>query len=376
MRRQPISELEAVMFNSSNLIRPHVLEMPAYEPILPFEVLSAQLGRSAEEIIKLDANENPYGPLPEVSQALAKLPYAHIYPDPESRMLRTTLAQYHNLPIENILAGAGADELIDLMLRLLIDPGDQIINCPPTFGMYAFDADLNRAGVVTVPRLSDYALDWQAIERAVTTRQPKLIFLCSPNNPDGSLVQKEQVLRLLDLPVIVVLDEAYIEFAAPGSSLIQEVPARQNLVVLRTFSKWAGLAGLRVGFGAFPSGLMEHLWKIKQPYNLSVAASTAARVSLEHAFQLQQIVQQIIAERQRLSTELAKIPWIKTYPSQANYVLCRVVGRDARLLKHELARQGILVRYFNKPGLQDHIRISVGKSEHTDRLISILETLE
>ena len=376
MPRPPISELEAFMFNSSELIRPHILHMPAYEPILPFEVLSEQLGRSADEIIKLDANENPYGALPEVAESLARLPYAHIYPDPESRSLRLALAKYHNLPVENILAGAGADELIDLLLRLLIDPGDQIINCPPTFGMYAFDADLNRAGVITVPRLADFSLDMPSIARAVAAQRPKLVFLCSPNNPDGSLVRQEQVSRLLDLPLIVVLDEAYIEFSTPGSSLLGQVPARQNLVVLRTFSKWAGLAGLRVGFGAFPSGLIEQLWKIKQPYNLSVAASTAAQVSIEHASGLLEKVDTIVLERQRLDAELATIPWITTYPSQANYILCRVKGRDARGLKLELARQGILVRYFNKPGLQDHIRISVGKPAHTDKLISILKTLE
>jgi histidinol-phosphate aminotransferase len=364
------------MFDPACLIRPHIQNMPAYEPIVPFEVLSQQLNRPADQIVKLDANENPYGALPAVSQALAAMPFTHIYPDPESRALRSALSSHHGLPVENILAGAGADELIDLVLRLVIEPGDKIINCPPTFGMYAFDADLNAAQVIQVPRRPDFSLDISALEQAVIAQNPKLIFLASPNNPDGSLIPRSQIERLLGLPVLVILDEAYIEFAGPGSSLLAKVPTRQNLIVLRTFSKWAGLAGLRIGFGAFPSTLMPHLWKIKQPYMVSVAASTAAILSLQHAGQLAEIGHKIVTERQRLSAELEKLRWLKPYPSQANYVLCRVVGRDALDLKRKLASRGVLVRYFNKPGLQDHIRISVGKPEHTDKLIQALKEIE
>jgi len=364
------------MIDPARLIRPHIQNMPAYEPIVPFEVLSQQLNRPVEQIVKLDANENPYGALPVVSQALAAMPFAHIYPDPESRALRSAISAHNGVPMDNILAGAGADELIDLILRLVIEPGDKIVNCPPTFGMYAFDADLNAARVIQVPRRYDFSLDIEAIEQAVSTHASKLIFLASPNNPDGSLVPRSQIERLLELPLLVVLDEAYIEFATPGSSLLTEVPTRQNLVVLRTFSKWAGLAGLRVGFGAFPSALMPHLWKIKQPYMVSVAASTAAILSLQHADQLTEIGQKIIAERQRLSSELGKLGWLQPYESQANYILCRVVGRDALDLKRLLASQGILVRYFNKPGLQDHIRISVGKPEHSELLIQVLRQME
>lgn len=363
------------MFDPAALIRPHIQGMPAYEPILPFEVLSRQLGLPTEQIVKLDANENPYGPLPEVRQALAELPYAHIYPDPESRELRQALARYHNLPVESLLAGAGADELIDLLLRAFIEPGDAIINCPPTFGMYAFDGDLNRARVVSAPRGEGFRLDGDAIERAVRETEAKLIFLASPNNPDGSLAASELVERLLALPAVLVLDEAYIEFAPPGSSWLSEVPRRQNLVVLRTFSKWAGLAGLRVGFGAFPSSILPHLWKIKQPYNVSVAAATAGRVSLEHARRLEETGQRLIAERQRLFAALQALPWLDPYPSQANFILCRVQGRSARSLKAGLAQAGILVRYFDRAGLQDCIRISVGRPQDTDRLIGYLKNL-
>lgn len=369
------------MIEAAQLIRPHVHRMRAYEPILPFEVLSEQLGLPPEDIVKLDANENPYGSLPAVAEMLAQLPYAHIYPDPESRELRRALAAYHGLPAEHILAGAGADELIDLIMRLFLDPGDAILNCPPTFGMYTFDAGIHGARVVPVSRNPDFTLDLDAIKRAVRVHQPKLLFLASPNNPDGSLLPLDALERLLELPLVVVLDEAYVEFAPPGASHIREVALHKNLIVLRTFSKWAGLAGMRVGYGVFPSSLMPHLWKIKQPYNVSVAAAKAAVVSLRYAAELEEIGQKIVAERERLYAALQAIPWLEPYPSQANFVLCRVVpakqsagsGRDAASVKAELARAGILVRYFDKPGLEDHIRISVGKPEHTDALLEKLD---
>jgi histidinol-phosphate aminotransferase len=151
---------------------------------------------------------------------------------------------------------------------------------------------------------------------------------------------------------------------------------RENLIVLRTFSKWAGLAGLRIGYGAFPAALMPYLWKIKQPYNVSVAAAAAATVSLQQAGELERIGRKITAERERLYRALQGIPWLAPYPSQANFILCRVAGRDAGRLKADLAAAGILVRYFLKPGLEDHVRISVGKPEHTDALLKKLAEWE
>jgi histidinol-phosphate aminotransferase len=365
-----------IPFEPAGLVRSHILDMPPYEPILPFEVLSRQLGLPSEQIIKLDANENPYGPLPVVREALGALEFTHIYPDPESRDLRRALADYHGVPQENLLAGAGADELIDLVMRLVIEPGDAIINCPPTFGMYAFDGDINRARVINIPRRPDFSLDMQGIRNAVAAHRPKLVFLASPNNPDGSLIPPEIIAEILALPLLLVLDEAYMEFAPPEASYFQRAPGRPNLVVLRTFSKWAGLAGLRVGYGVFPGALMPHLWKIKQPYNVSVAAYTAARLSLEHVDELLANGAKIAAERERLYARLNAIPWLEPYPSQANYILCRVLDHDARELKLALARRGVLVRYFDKPGLNDHIRISVGKPEHTDALIARLLEME
>jgi len=361
-------------------IRPHLESMPPYTPIEPFEVLSARIGRDPSRIIKLDANENPYGPLPVVHEALGKMDFPHIYPDPESRLLRKSLAAFTGVNEEYLLAGSGADELIDLLMRVFLDPGDCVLSCPPTFGMYSFDSELNAARCIEIPRKADFSLDIEAIRDAVNEYRPKLFFITSPNNPDGSLIASDVLDELLSLPTLIVLDEAYIEFAGEnlGSRLsrIREVPTRENLVVLRTFSKWAGLAGLRVGYGAFPKWLMPILWKSKQPYNVNVAASVAAQVSLENVDELTAVVERLKSERTRLSVALQQVSYLKPYPTQSNFILCKVTGRDAAELKSRLAQEhGIFIRYFNKPRLQDHIRISVGRPEDTDALVKALQPL-
>lgn len=361
-------------------IRPHLESMPPYTPIEPFEVLSARIGRDPSQIIKLDANENPYGPLQVVRDALGRLDFPHIYPDPESRALRKSLAAFTGVDEEYLLAGSGADELIDLLMRVFLDPGDCVLSCPPTFGMYSFDSELNDARCIEIPRNSDFSLDMDAIRKAMDQYRPKLFFITSPNNPDGSLIASDVMDELLSLPTLLVLDEAYIEFAGEnlgaGLSRIREVPTRENLVVLRTFSKWAGLAGLRVGYGAFPKWLMPTLWKSKQPYNVNVAASVAAQVSLENVSELSRIVEQLKNERSRLWAALQSVSYLNPYPTQSNFILCKVTGRDAAELKLQLAQEhGIFIRYFNKPGLRDHIRISVGRPQDTDALLKALQSL-
>jgi len=361
-------------------IRKHLESLPSYASIEPFEVLSARIGCEPSQIVKLDANENPYGPLPIVREALANMKFPHIYPDPECRALRKSLSKFTGVDEEFLLAGSGADELIDLLMRVFLDPDDCIISCPPTFGMYLFDAELNAARCIEIPRNADFSLDVEAIRKAVEEYQPKLLFVTSPNNPDGSLIPSDVMDELLSLPTLVVLDEAYIEFAGEnlGASLsrIREVPQRENLVVLRTFSKWAGLAGLRIGYGAFPKWLMPTLWKSKQPYNVNVAASVAAQVSLEKVDGLNQVVELLKAERERLYEELHDIPYLKPYPTRSNFILCQVMDKDALQLKKDLAEKyGIFIRYFNKPGLKDCIRISVGRPHDTDKLLDALKSI-
>ena len=358
-----------------NFIRPDIADMAPYTPIVPFDVLSQRLNIAPEDIIKLDANENPYGPSPCVHQALADEVYYHIYPDPESTALRQALSEYVGVDATYIVAGHGADELIDLIIRLFIVPGDAVINCPPTFGMYRFDTELNGGKIIDIARNEDFSLDTQSIiSLADNNENIKLIFLTSPNNPNGGTLDDACLRQLLRLPLIVVLDEAYIEFA--GGSRANWVLEYENLIVLRTFSKWAGLAGLRVGYGIFPQWILSHLRKIKQPYNVNVAGITAALASLSDLHQLQANVRKIVEERERLYRALETFDFLKPYPSEANFILSRVVGKDAAELKVALAERGILIRYFDTPGLRDHIRISVGTPSQTSVLLEALSAVE
>ncbi len=360
-------------FNLKTLLRPNLETMEPYTPILPFEVLSRQLGRKPTDLIKLDANENPYGASPLVAETLAKAPYLHIYPDPESRDLRDALADYTGMAAEYLLAGSGADELIDLIMRLVVEPGDVIINCPPTFGMYVFDGDINGATMVNVYRRADFSINIAEIKSKIENQKSKILFVTSPNNPDGSLLSDADLKELLTLPTLVVLDEAYFEFSGLPSR-ITWVKEYQNLIVLRTFSKWAGLAGLRVGYGAFPLEIMAHLWKIKQPYNVNVAGQLAAQVSLADRAYLLGNVAKIMETRDKFFAALQKITWLEAYPSHSNFILCHVKeGHQAVMVKQQLAQEGILVRYYNSPGLRDCLRFSIGTPEQMGQLIEGLK---
>jgi histidinol-phosphate aminotransferase len=356
--------------------------LPPYTPIEPFEVLSARLGRRPEEIVKLDANENPYGMSSKARQALQNLNYPHIYPDPESRALRAALQQFTGVAEKNLLAGSGADELIDLLLRVVLEPQDKVVICPPTFGMYSFDTEINSGRVIEVRRKPGYGLDVAAIRTAVENEKPRVLFITSPNNPDGGIPTTQELDALIDLPVLVVIDEAYIEFCAAGGRLgeslsrIRLAPERENLVVLRTFSKWAGLAGLRVGYGAFPDWIMPTLWKVKQPYNVNVAATAAALASLDDLNYLAANVQRLRVERERLMAGLRTIPYLEPVPSQANFILCQVKGRNALELKKNLAGQGVFVRHYATELLSNFIRISVGRESDTDFALRALRSLE
>ena len=357
------------------LLNPHLADLEEYAPIEPFEVLSERLGIPAERIVKLDANENPYGPLPAVTEALARYPHFHVYPDPRQSMLCDALSEFIGVPAASIVSGHGADELLDYLCRLFLAPGDAVINAPPTFGMYSVDARLAGAKVVDVRRNEDFTVDVEAIADAVEAHGPKLLFLTSPNNPSGNWLDDDAFEHLLALPVVVVLDEAYVEFA-DHPSRAGRVLECDNLVVLRTFSKAAGIAGLRLGYGIFPQWLMQELLKFKQPYNVNVAASVAGIASLRNAGRIEAVVAKLKAERARLYALLEALPGIETVSgSQANFILCRVLGRGARDLKLALERDGILVRYYDKPGLEGCIRISVGRPEHTDVLIGALRDL-
>lgn len=354
------------------LLRRHLSGLEPYQPIVPMEVLARESGKTVAEVVKLDGNENPYGPSPRVARALAQFPFYHIYTDPDQRQLRQALESYVGLGQEHIVVGAGSDDLIDLVLRLFVETGDQVINLVPTFGMYPFSTQVCGGEVVEVPRDEAFGIDLTAVRQKVGPRA-KVVFVASPNNPSGNLATPEQIRGLLDMGLMVVVDEAYYEFS--GETVVPWVKEHPNLMVLRTLSKWAGLAGLRVGYGVMHPRLVELVMRIKQPYNLNAAAQVAALESLKDLEYLQARVRDIVAERERLFPRLKALDFLRPYPSRANFILCAFLKGDAREAHRWLRRLGIFVRYFDTPRVRHCLRISVGKPEHSDALMDALRRL-
>ncbi len=324
-------------------------------------------------IIKLDANENPYGPSPRVQRAFAEYRRWHVYPDADQSKLRQQLQEYTGIDADHIVASDGSGELLDDILCLFLEPGDEVINCLPTFDLYRLRTLINGGRLVNVPRDENFAVDIKAIKAAIS-RKTKLIILANPNNPTGNLTTRQDIMDLVDTGVPILIDEAYYEFC--GETVAPSVSQYNNLMVLRTFSKWAGIAGLRMGYGIFPTEIAGYLMKIKLPYNVTTASVIAVRESLKDTEYLMGGVKAIIAVRERLFAGLEKLEWLKPFPSQANFVYCRLLKGDARKLHKKLQDKGILVRYFDQPLLQNGIRISAGKPEDTDAIIEALQELE
>ncbi|MBM3945305.1 MAG: histidinol-phosphate transaminase [SAR202 cluster bacterium] len=354
-----------------HLIKPNLANITSYDPVDPPEELAKRAGIPADRVIKLNGNENPNPPHPAVRDAVAKTPF-NIYPDPLQRKVRAALAQYTGVDADHIIAGAGSDELIDLLFRLFIQPGDTVLDFDPTFGMYAFCARLAEAKMKLVPRNEIFDIDIDAVKKAIDSRS-KIIFVSSPNNPTGNLASEEHVRALLDTGLVVVVDEAYFEFCKQSAAVM--VPEYDNLVVLRTMSKWAGLAGLRVGYGIMSPSLVQHIIDIKSPYNLNIAAEAGLLASIEHAPELQKHVDTIVTERERMVSLLKRLPGVKPWPSAGNFVLAQFAPGKAQGVFDGLAKRGIFVRKFGSERLRDCFRISVGTSAQTDGLIAAMKEL-
>jgi histidinol-phosphate aminotransferase len=352
----------------------HIQNLPSYQPGEPVESLAARLGRKAESIIKLDANENNYGTPPAVFRALSALDHTHRYPDSEQRELRAALSRYAGVPADYLLAGNGSDDLISLISQVLLQPGESILVCPPTFSMYPFYARLKNCDVISVPRRADFSLDVDGIFSAVRAHSPKIIYIDTPGNPTGYSTPRADIHKLLALPTPVVVDEAYLEFTQTPS-LMPQVPDYQNLIVLRTFSKWAGLAGFRVGYGAFPKWLGDALWQAKSPYNVTVPAMVAVLAALREEKLLKSNIARVVTDRERFTTELRNLNGLRVYPSDANFLLVKVepsFGRPAAEVCEILKERGILVRPFEEI---DCMRITIGKTGEMESLVRALGEL-
>ena len=351
---------------------PHIRGLDVYEGVEPVEVMAERAGIPPEKIIRLNGNENPYGPSPAVAKALAEFPNFNHYPDPEQRQLRQALSGYVGVDPERIIAGNGSDELIDMLFRMFIGPGDNIINLTPTFGMYSLGAEICGGEAVSVPRDPDFEIDLEGVKLAITPRT-KAIVVCSPNNPTGNMPSEAEVRALLDTGILVIVDEAYYEFS--GQTLMPLLDEYPNLVVLRTFSKWAGLAGLRIGLGAMHPDLARTMMSVKPPYNVNLAAETALIASLDDMPALLERVNAIVVERERMHGLLSAIPTVKPYPSRANFILCQLPEGSGQQVFEDLCNRGIFLRHWNNPRLKDCVRTSVGFPEENDAVAAALTEL-
>lgn len=309
--------------------------------------------------IRLDKNENPYD-LPdwvkeEMFEELRELSLNR-YPHVTSMPAREAIADFYGLSPENVAVGNGGDELIGHLVRLF--RGNHVVVTPPTFGMYTFYARLNGFPLVEVPLREDFTLDGGAV--AERSKNAKVIFIASPNNPTGNLQPEEEIIEVLETGKPVVLDEAYAEFA--GRSLWRLIEEYPNLVVLRTFSKAFGLAGVRAGYFLAGEEVVEALYRIKSPFSVGVMTMAAVGVVLRHPDLMEKRVAKIIEERERIRRKFGEF----TYPSDANFLLMRLNAHGF------LLKRGIVVRKL-AGRLEGHIRVTVGRRWENDELIRALK---
>src|SRR5712692_330110 len=354
-------------------VRPELDRMAEYIPGESLEAFSVRTGIPVDCLIKLNSNESPYGPSPSVLNALSDHRWYNNYPDTNATALRSALSAYSGLDERYIVLGHGSMELIGLLWHIFLAVSDNIICCPPTFSLYTSVTTLCGAYVLEVPRTPDYELDVDGILEALTP-ETRMIVLCSPNNPTGNPVAEADVLTLLETGRIVVVDEAYVEFSDQPGGLAHLVPGYRNLVVLRTFSKWAGLAGLRIGYGLFPTWIADYMRRAQCPFEVNVAGHIAEIQKLNDLEYVLGNVRKIVEERKRVFELLAGQPYLEPFPSQGNFILAHVSDEEVSIqrVRATVESHGILLRYFHHPYLRDYLRVTVGLPEHTDKLACAL----
>ncbi len=327
--------------------------------------------------IKLDANESPFDLPQSVRNKLA----AEIrdglrfnrYPDSDAHYLREKLALKFGLHKNQLMVGTGSDELLQIIINAYISKNDTVL-CPyPSFGMYSVFASIAGGVPIDVPLDGDFSYNLDSFFHGIKKYAPKIIFLCSPNNPTGNVIDKNEIFKLLEsYNGIVVLDEAYVEFS--GTSLVHELVEYPNAIVLRTFSKAFGLAGLRVGYMAACKELAEDLYRVKPPYNISNFSQRAACIMLDHSDEIKARVSEIVLSREEMFKSFENTDGLKPYPSQANFILVRFA--DAKKVYDRLLENGILVRNFNSNSpLGDCLRITIGEKHENDTLFDVLQRI-
>lgn len=344
-------------FDINNVLRPNIRSLVPYS--------SARDEFEGEARIYLDANENSFGsPL---------LKWYNRYPDPLQKKLKEKIAYVKGIPPGNIFLGNGSDECIDVLQRAFCEPAlDNIIICPPTYGMYEVSAAINHVEVKKVPLTADFQLDLPALEAAIDDHT-KMIFLCSPNNPTGNSLNREDVEVLLNNYFgVLVIDEAYVNFSRQ-KSFASELPEFPQLVILQTLSKAWGLAALRVGMAFASEEIIEIMNRIKPPYNINQASQELALQAMEEVGQVNDMIRAIVEQRGWLEKELATLALVKKiYPSDANFLLVQV--EQPRPVYDYLLSKGIVVRDRSRVQLcEGCLRITIGTPDENRELLQALQ---
>ena len=340
----------------------------------PSREIAARVGLPLEKIVRLDTNASPFRPLSSLRELRSVLESLEVnqYPDTSYADLRESLSKYTGKPPERFVVTNGADEGLDIVTKVFLDPGDEVIVPTPTYSMYRIVSSLLGARVVGVPRRRSFGLDVDKMLKAVTKRT-KLIFLCNPNNPTGTYSPVWEVERLArESGAAVVVDEAYFEYC--GRSAVDLTDRLENVIICRTLSKAFSMAGVRVGYlvaGAETTGTLN---KVRPPNSLSVLSLFLGRAALDHTAEMRRNVRLIVKEREKLIRGLRALTGVRPFSSQANFVLFRVVGRDADVLHARLLARGLVLRNMsNVKGTEGCLRTTVSTPEINSRFLVELE---
>ena len=343
------------MIDIESIVRKNILELQPYS-------CARDEFQGTDNSVFLDANENPYGKL-------------NRYPDPYQRKLKEKLSDLKGIDAENIFIGNGSDEVIDLAFRIFCNPGqDKALTFSPTYGMYEVSAAINDVELVKVLLNDEFQIDLKKVDETLKDESIKLIFICSPNNPTGNLMDQAAIEYILkNFNGIVMLDEAYIDFAQQ-KSLTSLLDKYQNLIVIQTLSKAWGLASIRIGMAFSNREIIGLYNKVKPPYNVSLGNQQAALNALNKVEQFEQIIAAILQERDQLILKLKTIPLVKRiYPTDANFILIEVNNADE--IYRQLVDENIITRNRSKL-VKNCIRISVGKPRENARLLTALKKLK
>ncbi len=348
------------MFNLQNLLRKNIKELVPYS--------SARDEFKGEASVYLDANENAYGsPLNDNFNR---------YPDPLQFKVKKRLSEIKGVPPRNIFLGNGSDEAIDILFRAFCNPGsDNVITVPPTYGMYEVSANINDVEVRKIKLKTDFQLNMEGIAEAID-EHTKIIFICSPNNPTGNSINRDDMETLLaNFNGLVVIDEAYINYSRQ-KTFIQELTEYSNLVVLQTLSKAWGLAGLRVGMAFASEEIIEIFNKVKPPYNINEASQLLALQALQNVEQVNNWIKETVAEREKLKLELNTLESVITiYPSDANFILVKTI--KPKEIYQFMVNRGIIIRDRSKVELcEGCLRITIGTPNENELLIEAFKNFE